>query len=282
MNSITVRNTTITIPSEWNELTASNMLWLAKRFPYPPTNGFSFEFFVHLINLKKNIRFSWALFRNSLLSLKLDRQWKDETLIELGESNFFLQQINQTISALDDFRWVHEFGAMEKCLIRKIRIGFRSYYGPGDMLANVVGDEFSHADDFLSLFLETKEDKYLHYMIACLWREKAANKMPHDNRIPFSEFEVTKRAEKIAKLNSKFKYACLINYMGLRSWFITRETSRIVFSKSENQSSGNSNWGTILLRIAENKTFGIHSEVKKTFIHDIVDHLADKIKQDKK
>lgn len=282
MDKISIRNITVELPSEWNELTRRNLLFLAAKFPYARTHGFELSFFFHALDLWRNHKLSWAIARNFILSKKMNIAWKDDAVMAFGETDFFEQQLIIALDELKNFAWLHEFGPMESCLIKSFSHRLTKYYGPSDLLANVTGEEFSNADDFLLLFLETKEEKYMDYLIACLWREKSRTPKTEDIRIAFSEFEVIKRAQKFARLNPVTKKACVLNYIGLRLYFISRESSKIVFSKSGGgSSSGADKWSTIMLRLAENQTFGTFSEVKKTYIHDIVDHLADLKKRSK-
>lgn len=280
MNTVSIRNINSNFPSSWSELNRRNIVFLAKHYPafiLAPTYGFAYHFFMHLLDLWRRPRLSFQMARAILLSKKLDRDWKNDFYMEFGETHYFEQQILIAISQLDHFNWIREMQPTEKCLFPFFRIGFTKYYGPGDLLANVTAEEFYNADDFLMLFLTQKESKYLEYMMAVLWREKADKPTSADIRKPFNEFEVEKRAAKFRKLKPYIKYACLLAYMGLREYFIHRPASEFVFSgemKAE-QKSKETNFGTILMRLAESHVFGVYAETKKTSIHDVIDHLAD-------
>lgn len=281
MNTITIRNNDVQMPAAWNELTRRNLLYLTRHFPWQNNDEFPVYFFFHCMELWKRPKLSMDIAKNFIISKRLNRDYKDEVAMEFGEKNFWEQQIILTIAELDNFAWLNESQEMERNLFPYFRHGLKKYYGPSDLLANVTADEFKDADDFLKLYLEEKDEKFLHYLLAVLWREKAKNPTSADVRVPYSDFEVEKRAQTFSKLDRATKYACLLNYIGLRIYFINRPKSKIVFSSSGSSSSSDGDFGTILLRLAENHTFGNHKEVKKTFIHDIIDHLADLKKREK-
>lgn len=264
------------LPSCWNEINRRNLLFLSKRFPYQPTRGLSLSFFWHALNLPANPKLAWAIAQNFILSKKMNLAWKNDAVMEFGETNFWEQQIIMALEELDNFQWLHTDGAIEQCLIKKFRIGFTYYYGPDERLCNVTATEFEHADMFLLEFLTSKEEHLLNKCIATLWRESKWFNKSDDIRVPFSEFSLEKREKKIARMPQYLKNACLINYLGMRKAFIESSNAAVVFSESKTQKASKStNWGTILLRLAEKQVFGTYKQTRESYIHDIVDYMAD-------
>lgn len=275
MYSIAIRNIKVEVPENWQEITKRNLLWLAKRFPYPPTLGMELYFFFHALNLSKRPLLQLAIARNFILSKKLNRAWKNDAAIEFGEENFFEQQILQAISSCNNFNFLNESIEIPDCLIKSFSLRFKKYYGPQERLCNVTADEFKHAELFYNKFVEEKDEKYLFLLLATLWREKSKQYNPSDIRTPFNEFEIEKRAKKFQKLSYQLKIACMLNYLGMRNAWINEEIPKFVFDKKEDTSSEGNNWNILLMRLGESQVFGNYHLAKNTCIHDIVEHLAD-------
>lgn len=276
MDLIEIRNSKFYTPSNWSEINKRNLLFLAKYFPYPKTVAFSLHFFFHCMQLWKKPLLQLIIALNFILSKKMNRAWKDDEIMEFGEENYFEQNILLALSQLNDFEWLHKNITFEKCLIDKFSVKFNTFYGPREYLANVSADEFRHAEFFFIKFHKTADISYLHRLIATLWRRKSTIKNQDDVRAPFSEFEVEENVKIISKLSRKYQYACLLCYTGMRNYFVNTENAKFVFdSDGDSVHDVLTNWGLILLRLAENSTFGTISQVKSAYIDDIILHLSD-------
>ena len=78
-------------------------------------------------------------------------------------------------SELDDLAGTLQFLfdkkiSTSKLILQKIRHRGRTYFGPGEEWCNLTVAEYSYAEGMYDAFAETKEDKYLHNLIACLYR----------------------------------------------------------------------------------------------------------------
>jgi hypothetical protein len=288
MNTIQIRQISIPLPSSWEELSERNLLFLAERFPLTPTRGFAWDFFIHLLNLPARPQLAWAFARNIILSKRLTRQ-HGKMLMDAAENNhhieedqlpemdFFEQQLLMAIEELDNFKWIFEKYSIEKCLLPKIRLRFKTWYGPDWLLSNVTADEFDKADLFFLRFMQKKQEDDLHRLIACVWRPKAKKPSLDDIREPFSEFRIEHHAAQIAKWPKKYRIACLLVYAGMRMAFVEMPESKVVFSKpikSADETAESTQWGKILLNLATEGSLGPLQQVKKSYIHDIVAKLA--------
>ncbi len=285
MNKVAFRNIEAEMPANWSEIPKRTLLYLAGKFPYQPTDVFTYYFFFHCLNLTKRPRLAFTIARNFILSKKLNKDWKNTVLMEFGEENIFEQQIHIAISELKYFEWLHKDIVIPHCLIPKFSIGFTNYYGPREYMANVTADEFRHSEFFFVKFMKTKDVIYLHRLIATLWRVKSNGNNPEDIRIPFTEFKVEDDVKIVSKLSHKMQIACLLNYTGMRNYFTSSEDARSVFETDAGGSSGGdmlTNWGLILLRLSESSVFGNSNQTKNSYISDIILHLADMKRRNEK
>lgn len=302
MNIVTIRNIDTSVPSGWDELSTRNLMFLAERFPFVPSRGFVWDFFLHCLNLPKRPKMALAFVRNIILSKSLNRKSGDmlrrycDDKIQLDDDDLFEfdqfeQQLLLAIEALDNFKWLFDEYHIEKCLLPVITHRFRKWYGPDWLLSNVTGDEFDKADMFFIRFLNDKKPEDLHRLIACIWRPKAKSPGLDDIREPFSEFRIENNALCIARWPMKLQIAAFICYTGMRNAFVRLPDAQAVFSKQIKEKSQSQapeasakavpepQWGQILLRLADNGALGTLQEVKRSYIHDIISKLA-QIKQD--
>lgn len=276
MNTVAFRNIEVSIPSGWLEIDKRNLLYLASKFPYSETHGFAMRFLFHSLNLPSRPWLALTIARNFNLSKKLNRDWKNDVLMEYGEENIFETELQIALFQLEYFAWLHKDIRLEKCLMDKFSCRFTSFYGPREYLANVTADEFRHAEFFFIKFYKTGKIYFLDRLIATLWRRKAKGNNTGDIRQPFNEFNIENDVKKIARLSQLYKYACLLTYTGMRNFFVNTPEAKAAFDASEDGSGDVlTNWGIILLRLAENSTFGTTQQTKGSYIHDIILYLAD-------
>jgi hypothetical protein len=294
MNIVTIAGIDTSMPSGWDELSKRNLLFLAERFPFTPSRGFLWEFFIHCLHLPARPRLAWRFFRNFHCSRKINRIGGDllrryaqnaESFDEevLPDTDLFAEQIWMAIEALDRFNWLFESFYIEKCILPEIRHGFQTWYGPDWLLSNVTGEEFDKADLFFLRFLRDHQPEDLRRLLACVWRPKAARPSLDDVREPFSEFRIEHHAALIARWPERLQIAAFLCYTGMRNAFIELDDARIIFRKqwksNSVQAKESVQWAKILLRLADNGSLGSHREVKQAYIHDIISKLA-QLKQD--
>ncbi len=277
MDTIRIRNIATEMPSNWGEINLRNLLYLAGKFPFQKSHGFALYFFFHCMNLWRRPFLQLAIALNFMLSKKLNLAWKNDEVMEYGEENIFEESIILALSQLNNFEWIQKDIVFEKCLLNKITFRFSTFYGPREYLANVTADEFRHAEFFFVKFSKTANVFFLDRLIATLWREKAIEYNAKDIRKPFSEFELEIDAPKISKLSRRYKYACLLIYMGMRNYFVNTDNAKKAFDSEEGGTGGDilTNWGLVLLRLAESSVFGNAEQIKAAFIDDIILHLSD-------
>ncbi|NQU52254.1 MAG: hypothetical protein HQ522_06910, partial [Bacteroidetes bacterium] len=125
-------------PSEWNELTLEQLLYIAPR--------------VMLVNISLRLR-SEILFH--LIGLKV-KDYKEMNL----------SQLKGLFPAVD---WLFKSPELTKNLIPELEIEGHNFIGPEDEIKNFSVSQFAFADKFLGQFLKTKDEQYLNLLIGTLY-----------------------------------------------------------------------------------------------------------------
>jgi hypothetical protein len=111
---------------------------------------------------------------------------------------------------------------VNKWLIKRLRMGFRYYYGPADKLTNLTANEFFNYTEVLyQAWTKTKADKHLNALCGILYRQKRESEVFDDIRAPLTDAGIGKRAKRFEKVHPNIKHAILLNYEGCRHYIIT-------------------------------------------------------------
>lgn len=164
-------------PSEWNELTLAQLLFVAPR--------------VMLVNKSLRLR-SDILF--NFIGLKADK---------LKEMN--LSQLQGLFPAVD---WLFKSSQLTNNLLKEVIIKDHVFVGPEDGLSNISVSQFAFADKFMSTFLKSKDEKYLNLMIATFYLQKGTK---------FKKEDIESNAEHLKYLLLDKRLAILAFFIGCRN-----------------------------------------------------------------
>jgi hypothetical protein len=238
----TANNTEYNIPiaSGWDDLTASDLLFLGKHYPYQPTWEFLSRLFLQLIRIRKLPRSLKKIIR---------KQIEAEQLILLFED-------------LDNFKWVFDLeeNKLAKNLFPEISIGIRKYKGWDDELKNLTIEQYSFADTFYLNCHKTNDKGQLNYLIATIYQRE------------FDSDKIEPIARHVAKLPEVKRNALLLNYIGARNYF-THSFPKI-FRKTPNiRQAENEGWGPVLIRLTRGDLTK-HEQINKMNLWYVLRHLT--------
>jgi hypothetical protein len=169
---------------------------------------------------------------------------------------------------------------LNKQLLPKVKVGWHTFYGPGDNLNGYRGEEFQKADTYFMLFNESNNLGYLNKMIAVLYRKKGKHDESGDIRLPYTDYAYKQSLPIISKLPDWQKFAILMYYQGCRQEWESIHPQ--LFDRSEAPEEGQQSfWHIILLRIS-NKEFGKYEDTINQPIHNLFTLMNEDIKDHNK
>lgn len=186
------RNIRFKTPSNWNELTLKQLLFIIK---------------THVSIVKPDA---------GPVELKLQtHQFISAVTIKLMKEHFPPSMRRITAAEIIDLAKHHHFLASEcslfKQLLPSVTIGKHTLFGPDDGLSNAVFIEFLEANSALLNYLKFKKEEALNKFIAILYRPsipgfiKGSASDKGDCRIPYHQPSVEARIKIAEKLNPQFK-----------------------------------------------------------------------------
>ena len=185
-------------PSEWNELTLDQLLFIAPR--------------VMLINESQRLK-SEIIFH--FLKMKPKK---------IEDMN--LSQLKGLFPAVN---WLFKAPELTKNLLPKLEILNIKFIGPDEEMKNIGTAQFAFADKFLGTFLKTKDEQFLNMLIASLYVEKGKK---------FGKDNIEQIAEYIKHLELEKRLAILAFFMGCRKMIsdknpdIFKKSNKVRRSKS--------------------------------------------------
>lgn len=164
-------------PSEWNELTLKQLLFVAPR--------------VMMMNKSQRL-LSEILF--NFIGLKVKK---------LDEMN-----LSQLIGLFPAVNWLFKSSQLTKNLLKEITIGDETFVGPEDELKDITVSQFAFADKFLNTFLKKKDEQFLDLLVATIYHPKGEK---------FRKEEIENTAEYIHQLELDKRLAILAFFIGSRN-----------------------------------------------------------------
>lgn len=231
--------------SKWNELTESDLIALAKASEYG-------------LNIAKS---------KMLMAIKLYKiDYK--SFMNLSHENKY------HITKLCNF--LFEKCELNRWVIKKIRIGLRSYYGPEDYLSDLTGAEMAWLEAKFSDYQKDFKLSVIDEIIAILYRPKP---LFSSKRLPFSEELAEKTLKRVKLLPRAVKLAIFLNYKGCRNYII--DMHPVIYSgestSSTKKNHSKSVWEPVLRKIAKTGVFGDYDSTKKQNFYTILAELTDMI-----
>ncbi len=228
MNQVEIDSKTHFIPSDWNELTKKQILFVSRLFHGQLT----------MVDFKLR-----ALFNFLSVKKKVIKRIHPEDAYFLCESlDFLFKEVSLT-----------------KNLLPAIKIGLRKYVGPSDSMMNCTFGEFTIANSLFDSFSKTKDQKNLSEMVAVLYRPKKwfwfVRKSFTDNQDPRQKFtnrSLKKRSTRIAALDYDIKYSAFLFFSGILNSL--PPLYPYVYQQKSDSSNEDNGWASLIISLADGKT----------------------------
>ena len=228
MNQVEIDGKTYFMPSDWNELTRKQVLFVSRLFQEQLT----------IMDFKLRV-----LCKFLSVSRKVLRRIHPEDAYFLGESlDFLFKEVSLT-----------------KNLLPVLRTGRRKYFGPADAMMNSTFGEFTIANSLLDSFSKTKEQKYLDEMVAVLYRPRKwfwfIRKAFTDNQDPRKRFvnrTLKKRCRRISRLDFEIKYSVFLFFSGVLNSLPVLYP--YVYQQKGDAGNEDNGWVSLIISLADGKT----------------------------
>jgi hypothetical protein len=228
MNQVEIDGKSYFMPSEWNELTKKQVLFISRLFQGQLT----------MVDFKLR-----ALFDFLSVKPKVIKRIHPEDAYFLCESlDFLFKEVSLT-----------------KNLLPVLRTGRRKFLGPSDAMMNCTFGEFTMASSLLDSFLKTKEQKYLDEMVAVFYRPRKwfwfIRKDYSDNQDPRKKFvnrSLKRRCQIIASLKYEVKYSIFLFFSGVLNSL--PNLYPYVYEQQGGTGSEDNGWASLIISLADGKT----------------------------
>ena len=229
MNQVVIDGKTYLTPSDWNELTKKQVLFVSRLFQGQ----------LSMVDFKLRALFDFLSVRP-----KVTIRIHPEDAYFLCESlDFLFKEVSLT-----------------RNLLPVIRAGWRTFVGPSDAMMNCTFGEFTMANSLLDSFSKTREQKYLDEMVAVLYRPKKwfwfIRKAFTDNQDPRKKFvnrSLKKRSTRMAALDYNVKYSVFLFFSGVLN-SLPALYPYVYQQKGEDASNEDNGWASLIISLADGKT----------------------------
>ena len=254
MNQVEINGESFSLPSDWNELTRDQLLFISGLFRQKLT--------VPEFRLR-------VLFEFLRIKPKLRKLVHPEDAHFLGETfGFLLKEVTLTRNPLPF-----------------IRQGFRKYHGPSDGLQNCTFGEFTRANSLLDAFIRSGDQKYFDEIVAVFYRPAKwfwfIRKRFTDNEDPrkrFSSLAHRKRSQRFSSLDPQVKYVVYLFFSGVLNSL--PGLYPYVYQQKDNESEQDNSWATLIISLANGKTDDRSLEsVMNSNLHNVLIGLNHKAKE---
>jgi len=216
------------MPSDWNELTRKQVLFISRLFQGQLT----------IVDFRLRALFDFLSVRQKVI-----KRIHPEDAYFLGESlDFLFKEVSLT-----------------KNLLPVLRTGRRKYFGPEDAMMNCTFGEFTMANSLLDSFSKTREQKYLDEMVAVFYRPRKwfwfIRKAYSDNQDPRKKFvnrSLKRRCQRIATLDYEVKYSIFLFFSGVLNSLPLLYP--YVYKQHGGIGSEDNGWASLIISLAEGKT----------------------------
>jgi len=228
MNLVEIDHVRRSLPSEWNELSRKQLVFVSGLFSTQLT----------MVDFRVK-----ALFEFLSIKRKTFKRITPEDAFTLCESLDFLnKEVNLT-----------------RNLIPVIKAGLRKYHGPSDAMVYCTFGEFTLACSTLDEYQKTGEEQYLDQLVAILYRSQkflwSIRKYFTDNQDPRAKFmnrTLKKRAGKLGKLDHSLKYSTYLFFNGVLNSLPSLYP--FVYKQKDETNSQDNGWASLIISLADGKT----------------------------
>ena len=228
MNQVEIDGRTYFMPSDWNELTRKQVLFISRLFQEQlAMMDFKLRVLLKFLSLKQKV---------------IKRIHHDDAYFLCESFDFLFKEVSLT-----------------KNLLPVLRTGRRKYFGPEDAMMNCTFGEFTMANSLLDSFSKTKEQNYLDEMVAVFYRPRKwfwfIRKSFTDNQDPRKKFvnrSLKKRCQKIFRLDYEIKYSVFLFFSGVLNSLPVLYP--YVYQQNEDAGSADNGWASLIISLADGKT----------------------------
>ena len=228
MNHVEIDGKPYFIPSEWNELTRKQVLFVSRLFQGQLTMmDFKLRVLLKFLSLNQKV---------------IKRIHHDDAYFLCESFDFLFKEVSLT-----------------KNLLPVLRTGRRKYFGPADAMMNCTFGEFTMANSLLDSFSKTREQKYLDEMVAVFYRPRKwfwfIRKAYSDNQDPRKKFanrSLKPRCQSIARLDYEVKYSIFLFFSGVLNSLPLLYP--YVYEQQGGIGSEDNGWASLIISLADGKT----------------------------
>ncbi|MDP1622737.1 MAG: hypothetical protein Q8M08_10415 [Bacteroidales bacterium] len=228
MNQVEIDGKTYFMPSDWNELTKKQVLFVSRMFQGQLT----------MVDFKLRVLLKFL----SIKPKAIKRIHPEDAYFLCESLDFLFKEVSLT-----------------RNLLPLIKTGWREYIGPSDAMMNCTFGEFTMANSLLDSYSKTREQKYLDEMVAVLYRPKKwfwfIRKAFTDNQDPRKKFvnrSLKKRCSRIAVLDYDIKYSVFLFFSGVLNSLPMLYP--YVYEQKGDAGSEDNGWASLIISLADGKT----------------------------
>ena len=228
MNQVEIDGKTYFIPSEWNEMTKKQVLFVSRLFQGQLT----------MVDFKLRALFNFLSVRPKVIK----RIHPEDSYFLCETLDFLFKEVSLT-----------------RNLLPTIGTGWRKCVGPSDAMMNCTFGEFTMANSLLDSYSKTREQKYLDEMVAVLYRPKKwfwfirrSITDNQDSRKMFVNRTLKKRCRSISRLDYEIKYSVFLFFSGVLNSLPVLYP--YVYQQKEDAGSEDNGWASLIISLADGKT----------------------------
>ena len=228
MTQVEIDGKTYLMPSDWNELTRKQVLFVSQLFQGQLT----------MVDFKLRALFDFLSVRPKVIK----RIHPEDAYFLCEILDFLFKEVSLT-----------------RNLLPVIKTGWRNCVGPSDAMMNCTFGEFTMANSLLDSFSKTREQKYLDEMVAVLYRPKKwfwfirkAFTDNQDSRKKFVNRSLRKRSIRMAALDYNVKYSVFLFVSGVLNSLPVLYP--YVYEQKGETGSEDNGWASLIISLADGKT----------------------------
>lgn len=228
MNLVQIDNVRRSLPSCWNDLTRSQLLYVSRLF-----RG----------------QLTWSDFKVKAL----------RKFLSIRSKTFRRIKPEDAFALCETFDFLTDEVSLTRNVILVIRIGLRKYYGPSDAMTNCTFGEFTLASSVLDEYHKSGSEYHLDQLVAILYRPKKIfwliRKYFTDHQDPRQRFRnrsLMQRAGNIVMVDHCVKYSVFLFFTGVLNSL--PGLYPYVYQQKDEADNPDNGWASLIISLADGKT----------------------------
>lgn len=225
MHQLKTQDTTLSFPSNWNELTAVQLLFFCRLVKKESNmNKLYFRLLLNFTGLKIFQKPSEEIDQEACYLLGTDKQ--NKWYIPVTHLVYFAQPLTFMFAEMFDKEGVSKGFRVDCRMTTNVLPKINTLCGPANGLTNLVFDEFIEAETNYFSYQNTQNEAFLNKFIAVLYRPEKSSKEQSsltyngDVRVSFNSALTEKYAAITAKFSSAHKQAICYWYEGCKHFIM--------------------------------------------------------------